>query len=87
VKEATSAANLTDKNGNKNKKYGYQFWITKYKNLNIYYSRGLWGQYVICIPEKKMIIVRLGRKQGDLLENGHHETLFKFIDAALDTFS
>ena len=24
----------------------------------------LWGQYVICIPEKNMIVVRLGRKFG-----------------------
>ena len=84
VKDATKAANLIDIKDNKNKKYGYQFWITNYKNLNIYYARGLWGQYVICIPEKNMIIVRLGRKQEELLENGHHKDLFKFIDAALE---
>ena len=30
--------------------------------MHIYYTRGLWGQYVICIPEKDMIIVRLGQE-------------------------
>ncbi len=86
VKDATSAADIMNENGEKNKNYGFQFWITNYKNLHIYYTRGLWGQYVICIPEKKMIIVRLGRKHRALLENGHYDDFFEFIDAALKMF-
>jgi CubicO group peptidase (beta-lactamase class C family) len=84
VKEATSIAGLLDGNGNKNVNYGYQLWITNYKNLHIYYARGLWGQYVICIPEKDMIIVRLGRKYGNYLDDGHHDDFYAFIDAALE---
>ena len=86
VKEATSIAELLDKNGNKNVNYGYQFWITNYKDLDIYYARGLWGQYVICIPDKDMIIVRLGRKYGKSLEDGHHKDFYQFIDAALEMY-
>ncbi|MBT4218025.1 MAG: serine hydrolase [Flavobacteriales bacterium] len=82
----TSAADLLDKDGNKNLNYGYQFWITNYKDLDIYYARGLWGQYVICIPDKDMIIVRLGRKYGKSLEDGHHEDFYQFIDAALEMY-
>ena len=86
VLQATSAADLLDKDGNKNLNYGYQFWITNYKDLDIYYARGLWGQYVICIPDKDMIIVRLGRKYGKSLEDGHHEDFYQFIDAALEMY-
>ena len=86
VSQATSAADLLDKDGNKNLNYGYQFWTTNYKGLHIYYARGLWGQYVICIPDKDMIIVRLGRKYGKILEDGHHEDLYQFIDAALEMY-
>ena len=86
VSQATSAADLLDKYGNKNLNYGYQFWITNYKDLDIYYARGLWGQYVICIPDKDMIIVRLGRKYGKSLEDGHHEDFYQFIDAALEMY-
>ena len=86
VKEATSIAELLDKNGNKNVNYGYQFWITNYKGLDVYYARGLWGQYVICIPGKDMIVVRLGRKFGKYLEDGHHEDFYQFIDAALEMY-
>ncbi|MEC7864104.1 MAG: serine hydrolase [Bacteroidota bacterium] len=86
VKAATSAADLIDENGNKNVNYGYQFWMTNYKNLHIYYARGLWGQYVICVPEKNMIIVRLGRKYGNFLKDGHHDDFYSFVDAALEMY-
>jgi len=84
--EATSVANLLDEKGNKNTNYGYQFWLAKRQGLSIYYARGLWGQYVICIPEKDMIIVRLGRKFGAYLSDGHHEDFYQFIDAALEMY-
>jgi len=86
IVEAISAANLLDEKGNKNTNYGYQFWLAERQGLSIYYARGLWGQYVICIPEKDMIIVRLGRKFGAYLPDGHHEDFYQFIDAALEMY-
>lgn len=86
IKDATTTAKLLDEKGNKNVNYGYQFWMTNYKNMHIYYARGLWGQYVICIPEKNMIVVRLGRKYGNYLADGHHEDLYNFTDAALEMY-
>jgi CubicO group peptidase (beta-lactamase class C family) len=86
IKDATSAARLLDEKGNKNTKYGYQFWLAERQGLSIYYSRGIWGQYVICIPENNMIIVRLGRKFGPNLPDGHHEDFYQFIDAALEMY-
>ena len=77
-------ADLLDENGSPNTNYGFQFWLAERQGLAIYYARGLWGQYVICIPEKNMIIVRLGRKYGDNLEDGHHDDFYAFIDAALE---
>ena len=87
VKEAISIADLLDEDGDKNVNYGYQFWLSNYKGLDIYYARGLWGQYVICIPEKDMIVVRLGRKFGAYLEDGHHKDFYQFIDAALEMYN
>ena len=86
VKEATSATDLIDKNGNKNINYGYQFWICQHKEMPIYYARGLWGQYIICIPDKNMIIVRLGKKYGNHLEDGHYDDFYTYIDAALEMY-
>jgi len=87
AKDATSIANLLDEDGNSNINYGYQFWMTNYKDMHIYYVRGLWGQYVICIPDLDMIIVRLGRNYGLYLEDGHHQDFYQFIDAALEMYN
>ena len=86
VKEATSVADLLDENGNKNVNYGYQFWLAERQGLSVFYARGLLGQYIICIPEKNMIVVRLGRKFGNYLEDGHHDDFYAFIDAALEMY-
>ena len=84
VKQATTAADLINTKGEVNKNYGYHFWLTNHKKMEIFYARGLWGQYTICIPEKNMIVVRLGRKSGKHLNNGHHSDLYEFIDSALE---
>ena len=87
AKDATSIANLLDEDGNSNINYGYQFWMTNYKDMHIYSARGLWGQYVICIPDLDMIIVRLGKNYGLSLEDGHHQDFYQFIDAALEMYN
>ena len=86
IAKATSAAGLLNKKGNKNTNYGYQFWLAERQGLPIYYSRGLWGQYVICIPEKDMIIVRLGKKHGTYMPDGHYEDFYQFTDAVLEMY-
>jgi CubicO group peptidase (beta-lactamase class C family) len=44
--------------------YGYQWWIVP-SRPEIFYARGILGQYVIVIPSKKTILVRLGKKRGE----------------------
>jgi CubicO group peptidase (beta-lactamase class C family) len=43
--------------------YGYQWWIIPSKP-DIFYARGILGQYVIVIPSKKVVIVRLGKHRS-----------------------
>jgi CubicO group peptidase (beta-lactamase class C family) len=43
--------------------YGYLWWLMKYKGHDIFYMRGLLGQYVFVIPDERMIIVRLGKQR------------------------
>lgn len=69
--------------GKANDLYGYQWWIIKYKGLDIFYARGIDGQYIIDIPQKNMVIVRLGRKRNDIKKNGHPLDFYIYTDAAL----
>jgi CubicO group peptidase (beta-lactamase class C family) len=43
--------------------YGYQWWILKFEGHTIPYCRGLQGQYIMVIPDKRMVVVRLGAKR------------------------
>ncbi len=46
--------------------YGYSFWIDTDDHLtHVYQMRGFLGQYIIVIPEKDLVIVRLGHSRLD----------------------
>jgi len=86
VKEATKpVSELIDKELNhENQRYGYQWWCLNYKNFNIFYARGILGQYIFVIPELNAVIVRLGHKRNDVKIDGHPEDVYKYIDFGID---
>lgn len=89
VNEMLTVANLEndakEEGGGKNTKYGYQWWLMpNYKGHNIFYMRGILGQYVIMIPDENMIVVRLGHKRLKALPGQDHpEDVLMYIDCAL----
>ena len=61
--------------------YGYGWWLSDYKDKQIYYMRGHLGQFVIVIPEDELIIVRLGHIKGLQTETDPHSNdLYVYID-------
>ena len=61
--------------------YGYGFWLSDYKNKDIFYMRGVLGQYVIMIPEDELVIVRLGREHiRKNKEEKHYKDFYMYID-------
>jgi len=54
------ACGIVDEKGRACDYYGYQWWIDP-EHPEIFYARGILGQYIIIIPSKKTIIVRLGK--------------------------
>jgi len=86
VKKSIEPAKLTDVNGEPNKCYGYSWWLMNYKGQDIYYERGILGQYIIVIPKEKMVIVRLGKKRNKKKINDHPVDVFTYIDTALEMY-
>ncbi len=76
------ASYLLDENNQAVDFYGFQWWISNYNKDNIYYARGILGQYIISIPNKNMVIVRLGHKRSKDQINHHPIDLFKYLDLA-----
>ena len=64
VQESLTAANLVDRAGDPNKKYGFQWWLMQYKGHSVFYMRGIRGQYVFCVPGLRLIVVRIGHRRA-----------------------
>jgi len=60
--------------------YGYGFWLSDYKNKQIFAMRGILGQYVIGIPEDNLLIVRLGHQRSSTKVNHFPEDFYVYID-------
>lgn len=68
--------------------YGYGLWLSDHKDKDIFYLRGVLGQYVIVIPEDDLIIVRLGhslRKREK--DEDHSPDFYIYIDEAYKMLS
>ena len=76
-------ANLLEEDGSPNERYGYSWWLVNHKGHDIYYARGILGQYIIVIPEKNIIAVRLGHKRSHVPGAKHPSDVFTYIDAAI----
>jgi len=81
IQEAlTPASSLVDESNKPISYYGYQWWLLPdYKKDSIFYARGILGQYIIVIPSKQVVIVRLGKKRGEKAGN-HYKEVFDIID-------
>lgn len=82
--EAISPATyLKDQSGKMLDYYGQQVWILNYKGMKIPYMRGILGQYMIAIPEKNMVIVRLGHLRSETRTGAHTDDVYYWVRAAL----
>ncbi len=83
VKTSISPAPITDE-GKENKIYGYHWWLTSYEGHSVFYMRGILGQYVIVVPDKNIIIVRLGHQRPPKTDDGHLTDVPLFLKSAFE---
>ncbi|MCU0429502.1 MAG: beta-lactamase family protein [Cytophagaceae bacterium] len=61
-----------DGDGSSVKFYGYQWWCIPEEKA--FYARGILGQYIVVLPEKNMVVVRLGASRGAKIGKHYQET-------------
>ncbi|MFP9114985.1 serine hydrolase domain-containing protein [Flavobacterium sp. RHBU_3] len=64
VLDSTDVARMVTPRFADSPQYGYGWWINNYMGKKMYYMRGHLGQFVICIPQDNLVIVRLGHTKG-----------------------
>ena len=87
VAQSVVPAPLNDVDGKKVDNYGYAWWIVPdFKGHYVFYARGILGQYIACIPDQHMIVVRLGSKREKKIMGNHPIDLDYYLDAALQMY-
>jgi CubicO group peptidase (beta-lactamase class C family) len=59
----TPNQNLITEENTVNNRYGLHIWVYQDGEDQVVYCRGILGQYIVVIPEKNLIFVRLGHKR------------------------
>ncbi|MFN5345778.1 MAG: serine hydrolase domain-containing protein [Bacteroidota bacterium] len=72
-----------DNNGKPNEIYGYQWWAGNYSGKQVFYCRGILGQYICVIPDENIVFVRLGRKRGEKNADGTLTDLPLYVEEVL----
>lgn len=68
--------------------YGMGLWINNDAAIKHYYFRGLYGQYIIIVPEKNMVIVRTGMNKNENLDaKGRPKEVEKYVQEAARIYS
>ncbi|MCC8036388.1 MAG: beta-lactamase family protein [Rikenellaceae bacterium] len=68
-----------------NHTYGYQFWILEKDGVQIPYMRGILGQYILAVPGKNAIFVRLGKKRSETrTKQNYPDDVDTWLDAGMD---
>lgn len=65
--------------------YGFHWWMLNHKGFEVFYARGILGQYIFCIPELDIIAVRLGHKRDKKQTKHHPDDVYKYLDIVLST--
>ncbi len=79
----TPASYLLDKNNEPVDFYGYQFWVQNFNGNNYPYMRGFFGQYVIVVPEKNALIIRLGHERSQSFSGYHPNDVVTYLHEGL----
>lgn len=83
VEASVSQAVLLDEDGEANSNYGYSWWLGEHEGECFYYMRGIKGQYVIVIPDRGLVITRLGKRRDHGLRNDFPDDVKHYIEMGL----
>lgn len=82
VDECLTPCNVPDDKGENCYWYGYQWWLGQHEGDAFFSCRGMRGQYIIGIPSKDLLIVRLGHQQSPERTDHMPPDLYNYISTA-----
>lgn len=90
VAQSITPAAINDEHGKPCDFYGLSWWLTKIqyqgKEHQVYYMRGVLGQYTLVIPDYNLVIVRLGEMRSKTLLGEHRADIYEYMKAILEAY-
>jgi len=90
VAQSITPAAINDEHGKPCDFYGLSWWLTKIqhqgKEHQVYYMRGVLGQYTLVIPDYNLVIVRLGEMRSKTLIGEHRADIYEYMKAILEAY-
>jgi CubicO group peptidase (beta-lactamase class C family) len=83
IAQALAPVMVPDEKGELCDWYGWHWWLGSHKGRSMYMCRGMRGQYVICIPELELMVVRIGHKQSKERIRHIPADVYTYIDIAM----
>jgi len=82
VRQSLAPCNIPDSTGTPTSWYGYQWWLGEHDGSPLFSARGVRGQYIVVLPEEKLILVRIGHQQVKERKNNMPTDLYRYLDIA-----
>lgn len=87
VRKSLTPINIPDVSGENTDYYGYQWWLLNHAGHQLFYARGILGQYLFAIPDLDMVVVRLGHKRSESMVNHHPEDVYAILDGVFEMYA
>lgn len=83
VKASLQPAKLVEQSGKPCTRYGYSWWLLEHRGQRVFTARGILGQLITVLPDRQLVIVRLGHETYELEGPRGDDDLHFYIDTAL----
>lgn len=80
LQKAVKPINVNDANGKLIDYYGYQWWLGEHSGFKYQYARGILGQYIVVVPAKNLVLIRLGHERDKTRNVKTPSDLFVYLD-------
>lgn len=82
VKASVSPPGTLNSDGSPCTSYGYSWWLGEHAGHEVFYMRGILGQYVLVVPDLELIVTRLGHRRDYSRNKPMPDDVYNYLDMA-----
>lgn len=80
LEKAFAPVNVPGVDGQNVDHYGYQFWLNTWNGHKVVACNGMRGQHILTVPDRDLLVVRIGHQRPEALEHGQSRYIQDLLD-------